>query len=143
MSRTRTTMVVSTLVAGIAAGLFVPFSVWGTLSQELSIFFGLLGAALPQAMTLTIQAQPSKTLTVSEAAEFAERLRKQQVYWFGLFVLCGVGILILLGGKLLASEDLLGEKMVIPFATWFPDWWPLEYRLGGVSVAPLFSALIA
>jgi hypothetical protein len=148
MSRKRIFLIGTPLVFGILAAIWVPFSAWSSVSTELSIFFGLLGAALPQAMALTMQAQPNKTLTIPEARVFSDKLKKQQTYWFGLFVLCGFGILLLIGGKILSEPDLLGSEksgqmITIAISKLFPEWWPSQYTLSDLNLAPLFSGLVA
>ena len=118
------------------AYLWVPFTAWGDVSQELSIFFGLLAAALPQAMALTNQIQPLAHMNIAETDALVDRLEKQQSYWFSIFLLCGVGIVFLVMGKLLSSESMLGEdiSILIPTATRYAE----EYQL-----APLFSGVVA
>lgn len=148
MSRKRIILIGTPLIVGIVAAIWVPFSAWSSVSTELSIFFGLLGAALPQAMALTMQAQPSKTLSIQEARVFSEKLAKQQTYWFGLFILCGFGILLLIGGKILSEPDLLGteksgQAIIFTLSRIFPEWWPAAYRLPDINLAPLFSGLVA
>lgn len=143
MRRKQICIIGGSLLTGIAASILLPFSAWGKVSTELSIFFGLLGAALPQAMSLTMQAQPSQTLTISEASEFAEKLNKQQTYWFALFVLCGFGILLLLSGKVLEDTNLLGPGLPIKLSEMYPQWWPAWGVLPDFKIGWLFSGLVA
>jgi hypothetical protein len=131
------------LAFGTVVGVWVPFSAWTAVSQELSIFFGLIGAALPQAMALTMQAQPPRKLSPKEAQAFAAHTRRQQVYWFALFLLSGFAIVVLIGGKVLSQADLLGSAMTVSFPwllTFVGPPWP--FIPSKVHLAPFMSALM-
>lgn len=130
-------VLIGAIVIAVGAWSLIPFSEWVKLSQELSIFFGFLGAALPQAMAMTAQSHSPKRIDLAKAGRVVAALRRLQIYWLTLFVLCGIGILVLVGGKLLSSERMLGDKMIIDL----PSIYTLV--LPDFSLAPAFSAALS
>jgi len=123
-------------VAAFALGFaWIPFSAWTSVSQELAIFFGLLAAALPAAMALTAQVSPHSSLGVPESEALAHRLERQQTYWFALLILCGLGIVALVVGKMLSDPAMHGAGIVVALskAAWLSGGMP------DVSLAPVFS----
>jgi len=74
------------IAAGLAAGRWMPITIWEGLSDGLLILFGLLAAALVQIFPVTINFLPD-TLTSDEIDRFGQALKVQQQYWMSLLCL--------------------------------------------------------
>lgn len=125
--------------AATIAGCFVPISKWTDVSQELAIFFGLMAAALPQAMALTAQVQGPPSIRENDARELADRLENQQLYWSSLLVLCGIAILFLVAAKMIVGDPNFVDLVILPFSV-------LELKgISGpdVRLGPILSSVLS
>lgn len=118
------------LVLAFGSMWWVPYKVWGDITEGLLVFFGLLVAALVQVIPVTANFLQSDNLTLEEAKQLTAALERQQKYWLGLLWVSVVTCIALIVGKAL-PEHALSFSFAIREMTFEP------------SLQSFFSGLIA
>jgi len=101
----RFTFFIVPILAGVAAGFWLPHARWDDIDEGLLAFLGLIAAGLLQMIPATISFVQPEHVTPIQARAFSRDLEKLQRYWLGMLVFVLLTAVILIISRLFVGHS--------------------------------------